>query len=140
VSRTHARFNLDRSASSPQWRITDLTSRWGTFLNGVRVAPGQQMPLAEGDLIRITPWTFSFTHQARRGGLLAADDSGQTVVRTMALAGQDQPAARSLRDEMLALLLESAAAIHSADDEKQLAELVMDSAVRGTGLTNAVML
>jgi serine phosphatase RsbU (regulator of sigma subunit) len=139
VSRSHARFNLDQGSTVSQWRLTDLNSRWGTFLNGIRVQPGQQMPLSEGDLIRITPWTFSFTSQARRGGLLASDDTGQTVVRTMSLGSEDR-SPRGLHDEMLGLLLESAAAIHSASDEKQLAELVIDAAVRGTGLNNAALL
>src|SRR5688572_17801254 len=35
VSRFHARFTFD--AAERRWRLTDLSSRWGTFVNGVRV-------------------------------------------------------------------------------------------------------
>ena len=61
---------------------------------------------------------------------LQADDVGQTMVRSV--SGADP--ARPLRDEMLALLIESAAAIHGAPNEQQLADVVMDAAIRGTGL------
>ncbi|MCS7034794.1 MAG: FHA domain-containing protein, partial [Phycisphaerae bacterium] len=47
ASRQHARFNFDGS----RWRLTDLNSRWGTYLNGVRLAPETDLPLSEGDLV-----------------------------------------------------------------------------------------
>src|SRR4051794_20361302 len=51
VSRHHARFSFD----SGRWKLADLNSRWGTFLNGVKIEPGPEVPLSEGDLLRITP-------------------------------------------------------------------------------------
>src|SRR5690606_23222448 len=57
VSRFHARLLHDEHG----WQITDLGSSWGTFVNGCRIEPEQLVPLSEGDLIRITPWTFSFS-------------------------------------------------------------------------------
>src|SRR5207248_276579 len=45
-----------------------------------------------------------------------------------------------LADDLLTLLLESAAAVHSAESEPVLTNLVMDIATRGTGLPNAAML
>lgn len=131
VSRHHARFSLD----GEEWRIADLGSRWGTFLNGVKLSPNAEVPLNEGDLIRISPWTFNFSSIAKRRGMQTADDIGRTMVRAVAA-----DTARPLRDDMLTLLLESAAAIHGAQNERELAELVMDAAVRGTNLQNAVML
>ncbi|HWP41473.1 MAG TPA: SpoIIE family protein phosphatase, partial [Tepidisphaeraceae bacterium] len=134
VSRYHARFDHDGT----QWRLTDLASRWGTFVNGMRLQPNAEVPLGEGDLIRITPWTFVLSATARPRALQAQDDSGHTMVRTVP---QDSAAARQpLAEALLALLLESAAAIHAATDEKQLANLVIDAAIRGTGLHNAAML
>ncbi len=134
VSRTHCRFIGDADA----WRLGDMNSRWGTFLNGVKLTPQQDVPLSEGDLIRINPWTFAFSLKgpARRGLKSINDlDTGQTLVRHVA------PAAVSiLEEDMLSLLLESAAGIHAATSEKQLAELVLDEACRGTGLTNAALL
>ena len=36
VSRQHARL----SCHAGRWRLADLRSRWGTYLNGVKVEPG----------------------------------------------------------------------------------------------------
>jgi len=85
VSRFHARLWCE----GEQWRIGDLKSRWGTFLNGCRLEAGTEMPLKEGDLIRITPWTFSFTgKQGRRRGVDSLDDveRAQTMVRAVSAA------------------------------------------------------
>jgi predicted component of type VI protein secretion system len=131
VSRFHARFDMHDG----RWFLADLNSRWGTFVNGIRINPGTEVPLSDGDLIRINPWTFTLSPTAKRRGLQAQNDTGQTLVRAVT-----PERVRPLADDMLALLLESAAAIHSATDEKQLAELVMDAAARGTGLTNTAML
>ena len=46
VSRMHARFSFNEG----RWSVSDLTSRWGTFLNGLRLTAGQEMPLNDGDL------------------------------------------------------------------------------------------
>jgi serine phosphatase RsbU (regulator of sigma subunit) len=134
VSRQH--FRLVHGASG--WRICDLNSRWGTFLNGNKLIGLREMPLAEGDLLRVVPWTFHFTlHGVRRRGLVSTDDSTThaTLVRSLA-----PEAGRSLATEMLTLLLESAAAIHDANNEAGLAEALMSAAIGGTGLPNAAVL
>jgi serine phosphatase RsbU (regulator of sigma subunit) len=132
VSRQHAKFDFDDSSG---WNVTDLASRWGTTLNGVRLAPRQPTPIREGDLVRITPWTFMVSSTPRKRGLRPRDDMGQTYVRSV-----DEKNAQPLADSLLNLLLESAARIHACESEKELAESVIDAAMRGTGLTNAVML
>lgn len=134
VSRFHARFHFVAPAG---WRLSDLGSRWGTFLNGVKVPAGREVPLNEGDLIRISPWTFSLSPAARRRGMTTHDDTGQTIVRAHP-AGPPQPG--GARSDTLGLLLETAAALHGAEDEQQLAQRVMDAACRGTGLCNAALL
>lgn len=131
VSRLHARFERD----GLDVRVTDLGSRWGTYVNGVKLQPQHPTLLAEGDLIRITPWTFTLSRTATRRGLQSSEDSVNTVVRSVGLDAQ-QP----LAQDMLALLLESAAAIHAATSESELAERLIDVAIRGTGLVNAALL
>jgi len=134
VSRFHLRFRFD--ADTRRWRVADLGSRWGSFLNGVKLVSQVELPLGEGDLLRINPWTFAVGTSPRRRGMMTTDDTGQTMVRTLAGgAGRD-----AVQDDMLALLLESAAAIHDAVDEAQLAERLIDTAVRGSGLPNAAVL
>src|SRR5206468_6271990 len=101
----------------------------------VKLSPQSELPLGEGDLLRINPWTFAVGTSPRRRGLMTADDAGQTMVRTIAGAAH-----HAIHEDMLALLLESAAAIHDAPDEVQLAERLIDAAVRGSGLPNAAVL
>ncbi len=136
VSRFHSRLRCEAG----QWRIADLNSRWGTFLNGCRLeAGGKEMLLREGDLIRITPWTFSFTMKSRgREGVESVDDVRrmQTMVRSF---GADSSTG-AMADDLLALLLESAAGMHAANDEQKLAEVMLEAAVRGTGLPNGAVL
>jgi phosphoserine phosphatase RsbU/P len=132
VSRYHAKLTRDGHST----RIADLGSRWGTYVNGVKLEPNHDVALAEGDLIRVTPWTFSLSATPSRRGLTSAEDNGGgTIVRSIA-----PDRAGPLAQDMLALLLESAAAIHAADSEKALAERLIDAAVRGTGLMNAAVL
>lgn len=128
VSRLHARFDFDGN----RWRLTDLASRWGTFVNGCKIAPQSDLPLGEGDLIRISPWTFLVSSTPQREDSVQADEATPTMVRTVNDA--------RLQDEQLGVLLESTAAIHAASDERGLAEQLIDAALRGTGMGNAAVL
>ena len=139
VSRFHARFE-PRDA---QWTIVDLASRWGTSVNGVRLAPGVAVPLAEGDLVRVRPFTFVFSAAAAPRGRLAMrddgdsdGDAGRSIVRTLAGPIGTRPAGEGL----LQLVLACAEQLQTATDEQALAERLMDAALRGSGLTNAAFL
>jgi phosphoserine phosphatase RsbU/P len=131
VSRHHARLLHD----GVRWQIVDLASRWGTFVNGLKLAPHAAAPLGEGDLVRIVPWTFVVSSQAQRQGSRIDNDTGQTQVRTVRA-----DALPPMAQEMLALLLEYTAATGAAANEAQLADLLLDAAIKGTHLDNAVML
>ncbi|HZK79436.1 MAG TPA: SpoIIE family protein phosphatase [Humisphaera sp.] len=139
VSRHHARIVFDGT----RWRIADLNSRWGTFVNGTRLSQGRDIPLAEGDLLAISPWTFRFSEKtSARSGLLegaleSADDSIESARHVNTITLDRAP---SLGDEMFALLLDAAAAMHGAADEKTLAETLIDKACKGSGLSNATVL
>lgn len=128
VSRVHARFDFDGA----RWRLVDLGSRWGTYVNGVRLAPEADLPLGEGDLIRISPWTFMFSASPRRHDSVQTDDALTTQIRQVADA--------RLLDDQLGVLLESTAAIHQARDEAELAAQLIDAALRATGMPNAAVL
>lgn len=134
VSRRHARF----VQVGGQWRISDLGSRWGTFVNGQALSAGREMPLAEGDLIRIEPWTFCWSSSpAERQGVPSVDDTTTSLTLVRSLGVEQAP---KLADDLMALLLECASGIHAASDEKALAEVVLDAACRCTGLANAALL
>ncbi|MCC7351553.1 MAG: SpoIIE family protein phosphatase [Phycisphaerales bacterium] len=134
VSRQHARLEC----VDGRWHLTDLKSRWGTFLNGVALEPGRSMPLSDQDMVRITPWTFGFHTSRPAGGVDSVNDLAQmqTIVRSIV----NVPDKSAMRQDRLALLLEAASAIHSAADETALAKVVLDEALRGTGLTGAAWL
>jgi len=133
VSRQHARF----SSLAGRWSLADLKSRWGTFLNGKRLVPGEPLQLVEGDLIRITPWTFSFSATPTRKGLdpINDTDSSSSMVR---MYGQTDSG--PLAEELLGLLLECATNIHAAQDDTALWTVILEAAGKGTGLSNASVL
>ena len=149
VSRLHAKLFPDAAG---QWRLIDLNSRWGTFLNGVRVSSEAGIPLQSGDLIRISPWTFNFNAEgssARAIDSLDDRDRMQTLVRATHLeqargggggGGGAGGAGGAMAEELLALLLEGAAAMQSATDERAMANALLDAACRGSGLANAAVL
>jgi serine phosphatase RsbU (regulator of sigma subunit) len=133
VSRRHAEF----LCQSGQWHIADRNSRWGTFVNGVRLKPDQFVRLSEGDLVRIQPWTFRFSRdRTSNKGSVSIDDHGATMVRTLV----GERSAEPLRQDMLNLLLEGASAIQAAADEAELVSVIVKLARRGTGLQNATVL
>jgi len=138
ISRNNARLQVDESGA--RWTLTDLKSSWGTYLNGVRLTPLVDMPLSEGDLVRLTPWTFHFTLRGLpQRGLRTSDDGATLNTMVRALSPDRAQPAKSLGDDLLGLLLEGAAAIHGATDEKALADVILDAAVRGTRMTHAAV-
>lgn len=56
ISTTHARLEFDTGA----WRITDLGSTNGTYVEGVRLAPNVPTPLASGSVVRFGALSLRF--------------------------------------------------------------------------------
>ncbi len=142
VSRHHATFTFSEgevSRNSTGWLLCDAGSRHGTWLNGVRVVAGRQVPLRVGDLVLISPWTFRVNGPAAESpapmSMATLADMPHTTVAQM-----DTRSAALLAQERLALLLDCASAIHSAADEAALSKILIDVAVSGTGFANAAML
>ena len=132
VSRRHAELFHQNG----EWCVTDLGSRWGTFINGISIQAHRPVPLGEGDLLRIHPWTFRFSRdRTSKTGSVAVDDGTTTMIRTFG-GQQSEP----LRQDMLNLLLEGSSAIQAAANEGELAAVLLDLARRGTGLGNATVL
>ena len=119
--------------------MIDLKSRWGTYVNGIKIPSEQEVPLGEGDLVRMSPWTFRFTTNPDSTAVRAMDSHddmsiGGTMVHTISSERMG-----NLSEDVLSLLLESAAGIHAAATEKALAELVVEKACQGTAMPNAAV-
>ena len=53
VSRAHAELKVSRSLGRDAVLLTDLSSRHGTSINGVRLPPGKSFALRSGDVIKL---------------------------------------------------------------------------------------
>ena len=75
------------------WFITDLGSKHGTYLNGHRLGPSEQTPLAPGDIVRLGPWTFRVRlgRPAARA-IVTVDDSSIARARVERLNDRDEAA------------------------------------------------
>ncbi|MFN4242787.1 MAG: SpoIIE family protein phosphatase [Tepidisphaerales bacterium] len=132
VSRAHCRFNF----TDGQWTVTD-SSRWGTYVNGVKLAAGQAVVLRDGDTLRVAPWTFGFSllPPQQRGLTLAEDAPAAADIRPV-----DDQAARQLGTRLVDLLTTSTERLYAARSERELAEALLDVALSGTGMTTGAVL
>ena len=142
VSRKHARFQYREpgsdsiSGAEGGWSVSDVGSRWGTFVNGRRLAEAEVMPLRLGDQLRITPWTFLLSATPMPRGLrIEAEPEAQTLVRNVRVSD-----AAPLQQERLHLLLSSAGALQETTNEKELAARLLRLAQDGTSLANGAVL
>ncbi len=134
ISRKHATIGN----SEGQWLVTDIGSRHGTFLNGVRLARGQPFPADNDDLLRVGPVTFRLSLDTRGPTAMAATDDANasgTIVEPVPEAELN-----SLAHRRLALMIEGAAKIHEASNEEELAHAVLELGLAGTGFQRAAVL
>ncbi len=131
VSRRHAQF----VCKGGSWLLSDLESRHGTYLNGIRLTPSDASPLFDGDQVRIGPFTFRVGGPTGGARLLTThDDAASTINRVHRIPAHEL----SLRAQhRLDLLIDCAASITAAVSEQQLAEAVLDALVAGTGFSRA---
>jgi serine phosphatase RsbU (regulator of sigma subunit) len=133
VSRRHA--SLIRR--DEQWYVVDLGGRHGTYLNGVRLEAERPAAAAQGDFVRIGPYTFRITFRRAKSGTIARTVPAvtpDTVVERV--SGRDM----SLAQRRLEVLIDGAVAINQAPDEETLAEALVGLAVDGTGFPRAALL
>ena len=133
VSRDHASLML----RGDRWFITDLGSRHGTHLNGIRLDCDRPAPAAPGDLLRVGPYTFrlEFGEAATFTQPTTDDVAAETMVRRMPRSEVSSLAARRLE-----LLIDGAVAIHDAENEVELARLVLELALEGSGYRRGAVL
>jgi phosphoserine phosphatase RsbU/P len=135
VSKRHA--ELAPSADTASWRITDLASRHGTFLNEVRLRPNQPIPLRIGDVIRIRPWALLVVSAEAIGtstAIRSAEDPPESTVRELG-AGSLGSGDRIVRG-----LVQAASTLSSTDSEAELANALVRDAVRLTGFARGALI
>lgn len=138
VSRTHAAIEFVAGEPFP-WRVRDLGSRHGTFVNGQRLGESDSAAVAAGDQVRIGPWVFRAivgTPPASRR-LTLTSDHARVPTSIMQRVGE-QPLAPQARTR-LSLLMSCSAAVAAAKTEEELALAAVSTLLEGSGLCNAAM-
>lgn len=133
VSREHAMFVLQGG----QWIVIDRQSRHGSFLNGVQLPPGEPTPLAPGDLIRMGPWTFRVRDPRAGAPAIATTNdfhSSGHRIETIQRATHHEFA-----QHRLDLILECAASANAAASVADLARVMLDTALQGTGFSRGAV-
>jgi sigma-B regulation protein RsbU (phosphoserine phosphatase) len=140
VSRQHAQV-LFRSGA---WFIVDLDSKWGSFLNGVRLTRHKPAALAGGDLLRIGPWTLRVQGLAHPTSTIGTSRHTTTIEGTPA-AGQRIERTSGMQgawksDRRLKLLMECLTAFADELDEATLAATAIELLVAGSGYARGAVL
>ena len=134
ISRRHCRI-MRRGIN---WLLTDLESRHGTYLNGIKLAAEQPAPLHDGDLIRVGPWTLRVIDDADRStSLPTTNDLATTSHRVQRVPVREL---RSVAQQRLDLLIECAAGINAASSERELGERALAAVTQGTGFRRAAFI
>ena len=141
VSRQHASLQWTPPIHQElgSWRVTDLGSAGGTFVNGVKLQAGRSLALCHGDQIEIAPWNFDFIDQ----------QSPVNMSRTVVMSGGKEnsqensniarvklSAPSDFAQNQLVLLLESSQAIQMATDESSVYEALVNAAAKSTQFEN----
>ncbi|MSR33863.1 MAG: FHA domain-containing protein [Phycisphaerales bacterium] len=141
VSRQHASLQWTPPINQEpgSWRVTDLGSAGGTFVNGVKLQAARSLALCHGDQIEIAPWNFDFIDQ----------QSPVNMSRTVVMSGGKENSQENSNIErvnlsapavfahnQLLLLLESEEAIHKAMDESSVYQALVNAAAKSTQFEN----
>lgn len=137
VSRKHASI----AARAGHWFLVDESSSAGTFLNGVRLTPGEPSPLGHGDLLRVGPWTFRVEvtpaeADAPGSSIRTLDDTADTRHRIERVSTSVQ----GLAAQRFTILIECLSQLHTAADEREMAHAALTHALRGTGYPRGAVL
>lgn len=134
VSREH--LSITRHADV--WYATDLASRNGTRLGNLPLPVGEPTPLQEGDTLEVKPWTFLVRlgePLSRTAKTIADETPTGTRLRTSEVKGTE-PRIR----QQFESLLKASALLHSAKDEAQLLDYLLETTLGATGFERAAVI
>ncbi len=136
VSRRHASLvKRDR-----RWFIVDLGGRHGTQLNGVTIQPQQPAIIAEGDFIRVGPYTLRVVAGDGSSRPAALSPTEQEIGSDTIVERVPEREMGSLAQRRLGLLIDGAVAIHQAETEERLAAAIIEVVLSGTGFPRAAVI
>lgn len=136
VSRTHAELTYFSGEPFP-WRVRDLSSRHGTYVNGERLEGGESVPLSAGDQLRIGPWVFRvMVGQAAASRRVVPTNDDRRIATTLIQRAH----AGGVTHRRLDLLMRFATRIAGAADEAAIAQSAIETVLEGTGLERGVVL
>lgn len=145
VSRRHC--TLERRGG--RWFVTDVGSRSGTLVNGVRLEPMRAAALADGDLMTVGRCVLRVAGGAGGGRTLGGTASAtltgsREVMRTVSDAPGESPrevrTGQGLAARHLAHLMGCAQRVAKAADETEAATAVVEAAAAVSGFARAVLL
>ncbi len=134
VSRRHASL-VKRDA---RWFVVDHGGQHGTYLNGVRLEPEEPALAAQGDFLRVGPYTFRIVFDDSRATTIARTErqlDSDTIVERVSNRERG-----SLAQRRLEVLIDGAVAINQATDETALGEAIVEVAMAGTGFPRAAVI
>jgi sigma-B regulation protein RsbU (phosphoserine phosphatase) len=131
VSRVHAIIECKLGT----WYLTDKASRLGTLLNNARLEPERPASVRDGDVISIAGWSF----KVHEGGAATAGQA-MTIAGSSRLSEGTQGKVETFKTEALLsraeqrlhLVMDLAASLHAASDERSLAVAVVSAAAKGS--------
>ncbi len=144
VSRHHAEMHWAQGFGHEQghWRIRDLGSAAGTFLNGTKLARDREVRLYHSDKLEIGPWRFMVEGPASDRTLA---EGSHTIVPSS--EGADEfVALESVQERdklargLLVQLVAASEAIAVAEDETAVGQAAVDSLASATGYANVAFL
>jgi sigma-B regulation protein RsbU (phosphoserine phosphatase) len=134
ISRQHGRFLSEEDGCY----LVDLGSRLGTFVNDVQCQKDASTRISTGDMVRVGPWTFrTSVREGAPVSMQTVDDSIEVESRVQRMTRNDLG---HLAQHRLTLLMECSADINKAININELGELLVKSAIGGTGFQRAAMI
>lgn len=132
VSRRHAVVSFKDDV----WFLTDLESRHGTYINGVRLEVNTPTRIGEGNLLRLGPWTFRVrTSESAPSTLPTTNDVASSSHRVQRVPKQELKTVP--HQERLNLLIEFAGELPAAKEESALGRVMLSVVVKGTSFARA---
>jgi len=132
VSRVHAIIECKLGV----WYLTDKASRLGTLVNGARLEAEQPTTIGDGDVISIARWSF----KVHAGGATSAGQAATIAGSSRLSDGQlgrvetfKSDVLLSRAEQRLHLVMDLAASLHAASDERSLATAIVAAAAKGSG-------